>query len=103
MASSFSKQGSRDAALTSLRLVYLRRSVPFDLKQNQHDVEDVLVALSATLAFALTKSGSTNIRMRMYISASALRNRRSLFSSFGRAPAESAGDRGFEPHEWLHV
>ena len=40
-----------------------------------------MYALSATLAIAAAKPGSTYARMRMYISASVLRHRRSLFSS----------------------
>ena len=77
--------------------MYLRPSVPFDLwresgvhtgrcshhrvdKPNERAIGDVIVALSATLGIAFAKSGSKCNRMCMYISASVLRHRRSLFS-----------------------
>ena len=55
---------------------------------NQRYIRDVLVALSATLAIALAKSGSTFTRMHVSISASALPHRRSLSSLVDRAPAQ---------------
>ena len=47
---------------------------------NQRDIGDVLVAVVATLAIAMAKLGRRDTRMRMYISASVLHRRRSLFS-----------------------
>ena len=119
VAGTLTKQGARDAALTSLCLVYLRPSVVFDLWRqsgghtgrcshqhadipNQRDVGDVLVALGATLAIELAKPGKTYTRMRMYSSAFVPWHRRSFFGLVTSAPSHCAAARGFEPHRKLH-